>query len=77
MNSDPGESSFCTLSGVRVPLVVRWPGKIPAGSASNGIQSHEDCFVTLAAAAGAADIKEELLKGKKNRIILNLSKFNH
>ena len=44
---------------------MRWPGKIAAGSAANGIQSHEDLYVTLAAAAGATDIKEELLKGKK------------
>ena len=60
-----GEKGTTWEGGVRVPLVVRWPGKIPAGSASNGIQSHEDLFVTLAAAAGAADIKEELLNGKK------------
>ncbi len=60
-----GEKGTTWEGGVRVPLVVRWPGKIPAGSASNGIQSHEDLYVTLAAAAGAANIKEELLKGKK------------
>ena len=60
-----GEKGTTWEGGVRVPAVVRWPGKIPAGSASNGIQSHEDLYVTLAAAAGAADIKEELLKGKK------------
>jgi arylsulfatase len=60
-----GEKGTTWEGGVRVPIVVRWPGKIPAGSASNGIQSHEDLYVTLAAAAGAADIKQELLKGKK------------
>jgi len=60
-----GEKGTTWEGGVRVPIVVRWPGKIPAGSVSNGIQSHEDLYVTLAAAAGAADIKEELLKGKK------------
>jgi len=60
-----GEKGTTWEGGVRVPLVVRWPGRIPAGSASNGIQSHEDLYVTLAAAAGAANIKEELLKGKK------------
>lgn len=48
---------------VRVPMMVRWPGKIPAGSELNGIQSHEDVFVTLAAAAGAPDIKERMAKG--------------
>ncbi len=30
---------------------------------SNGIQNHEDMFVTLAAAAGLPNLKEELLKG--------------
>jgi len=60
-----GEKGTTWEGGVRVPLVVRWPGKIPADSSSNGIQSHEDLYVTLAAAAGATDIKEELLKGKK------------
>ncbi len=40
-------------------------GKIPARSVSNGIQSHEDLFVTLAAAAGLPDLKEKLLKGHK------------
>ena len=60
-----GEKGTTWEGGVRVPIVVRWPGKIPAGSASNGIQSHEDLYVTLAAAAGAANIKEELLEGKK------------
>jgi arylsulfatase len=60
-----GEKGTTWEGGVRVPLVVRWPGKIPAGSSSNGIQSHEDLYVTLAAAAGAGEIKEELLKGKK------------
>ena len=51
--------------GVRVPLLIKWPGRIPAGSTRNGVQSHEDLFVTLAAAAGLADLKSELLAGKQ------------
>jgi arylsulfatase A-like enzyme len=47
----------------RVPCFVRWPGHIPAGEALNGIVSHEDWLPTFAAAAGAPDIKEKLLKG--------------
>jgi len=42
--------------------MVRRPGRLPAGGVSNGIQSHEDLFVTLAA-AGEADIKKKLLDG--------------
>jgi arylsulfatase len=51
--------------GVRVPMMVRWPGKIPAGSELNGIQSHEDVFTTLSAAAGISDIRERIAKGDK------------
>ena len=41
----------------------RWPGHFPAGVTLNGIVSHEDWLPTFAAAAGAPDIKEKLLKG--------------
>ena len=47
----------------RVPCFIRWPGKFPAGVTLNGIVSHEDWLPTLAAVAGAPDIKEKLLKG--------------
>ena len=47
----------------RVPTFVRWPGHFPAGLTLNGIVSHEDWLPTFAAAAGAPDIKERLLKG--------------
>jgi len=47
----------------RVPAFVRWPGRWPAGTTLNGIVAHEDWLPTFAAAAGAADIKERLLKG--------------
>jgi arylsulfatase len=60
-----GEKGTTWEGGVRVPMLVRWPGKIRPGSVSNGIQSHEDLFVTLAAAAGLPDLKQELLAGKK------------
>ncbi len=47
----------------RVPAFIRWPGHFPAGTTLNGIVSHEDWLPTFAAAAGAPDIKEKLLKG--------------
>ena len=47
----------------RVPAFVRWPGNFPAGTTLNGIVAHEDWLPTFAAAAGAPDIKEQLLKG--------------
>jgi arylsulfatase A-like enzyme len=47
----------------RVPEVIRWPGKIKAGSVSNEIISHTDWLPTLLAAAGETDIVEKLKKG--------------
>jgi len=47
----------------RVPAFVRWPGKFPADVTLNGIVAHEDWLPTFAAAAGAPDIKDRLLKG--------------
>src|SRR5262245_57479039 len=47
----------------RVPAMVRWPGKIKAGSISNEIVSHLDWVPTLLAMAGEPDIKGKLLKG--------------
>ncbi len=47
----------------RVPAMVRWPGRIPAGEVLNGIVSHNDWFVTLLAAAGDPDIQDELKAG--------------
>ena len=49
----------------RVPALVRWPGKIPAGKVSNEIMSHLDWMPTLAAAAGDTDLKQRLLKGTR------------
>ena len=47
----------------RVPAMVRWPGRIPAGQVLNGIVSHNDWFVTLLAAAGDTDVADRLKSG--------------
>ena len=47
----------------RVPAIVRWPRKIPAGTVSNEIVSHLDWLPTLVSAAGDPDVKEKLLEG--------------
>ncbi len=39
--------------GIRTPGIIRWPGHIPAGRASNEIVHEIDLFPTLAAAVGA------------------------
>ena len=45
--------------------MIRWPGHIHPGTEANGIQSNEDLYVTLAAAAGLPNLKDDLLKGYK------------
>jgi arylsulfatase A-like enzyme len=47
----------------RVPAMVRWPGKIPAGTVSNTIMSHMDWLPTLVSAAGVKDVGEKLKQG--------------
>jgi arylsulfatase len=49
----------------RIPEMIRWPGKIKAGSVSNEIVQHHDWMPTLLAAAGAADVVDKLKKGYK------------
>jgi len=51
--------------GFRVPMIIRWPGKVPAGKVENGIVSGMDWFPTFVAAAGDPNIVEELKKGKQ------------
>jgi arylsulfatase A-like enzyme len=47
----------------RVPLLVRWPGKIKAGSISNEIVQHHDWLPTFLSMAGAPGISDKLKKG--------------
>jgi arylsulfatase A-like enzyme len=47
----------------RVPELVRWPGRIPAGAISNEIIQHHDWLPTFLAAAGEGDIVEKLKQG--------------
>lgn len=58
-----GEKNTNWEGGYRVPFVIRWPGKLEAGKALNGVTAHNDWVPTLMAAAGQADIKEKLLQG--------------
>jgi arylsulfatase len=51
--------------GFRVPCLVRWPGKVPAGKIENSVISGLDWFPTFLAAAGDPNIAEELRKGKQ------------
>ena len=79
-NSFPGMwrgTYFTGLEGsLRVPFIIRWPGKIPARIVSNEILLESDIMVTLAEVAGGTlptdriyDGKSELdfLMGKKDK----------
>ncbi len=63
----------------RVPALVRWPGKIPAGVVSNEIMSHLDWMPTLLAAAGEPDITTKLKQGHmvgKTKFQVHLDGYN-
>jgi arylsulfatase len=49
--------------GHRIPLLVRWPGVLPAGDVNNGMIAHNDWMPTLLAAAGEPSIVEKLKQG--------------
>jgi arylsulfatase A-like enzyme len=49
----------------RVPELIRWPGKIPAGVVSNEIVQHHDWLPTFLAMAGEPDIVDKCAKGHR------------
>jgi arylsulfatase len=51
--------------GFRVPMIIRWPGRTPAGKVENAIISGLDWFPTFVAAAGNPNIIDELKNGKQ------------
>ncbi|MCX8035441.1 MAG: sulfatase [Candidatus Sumerlaeia bacterium] len=50
--------------GYRVPLIARWPGRIPAGVVNNQMAGIIDIMPTVLAAAGIEPPKERPLDGK-------------
>ncbi len=49
-----GMKSDAWEGGHRVPMIVRWPGRAPAGTVSEALVSLNDLFSTFLAAAGTA-----------------------
>lgn len=49
--------------GQRVPCIMRWPGKIPAGTACGGLATAMDLFPTLAGLAGASIPQDRIIDG--------------
>lgn len=58
-----GEKNSNWEGAYRVPAFIKWPGKFEANKTLNGIVAHEDWLPTFAAAAGNANISEQLKKG--------------
>ena len=44
--------------GIRVPMIVRWPGRIEAGTTTNHVSAFWDILPTLATLAGAKAPKD-------------------
>ena len=51
--------------GFRVPMLVKWPGRIPAGVATGEFMTHEDWVPTIMAGVGEPKVKEQLLTSYK------------
>ncbi|MEC9031210.1 MAG: sulfatase [Planctomycetota bacterium] len=61
----------CYEAGVRVPCIVRWPGKVPAGRASDAIFSTLDFMPTFAALAGFKAPDDRVIDGvDQTRLLL-------
>jgi len=57
-------SYFTAMEGsCRVPFIMRWPGRVPAGEVSNEIVHCVDTFTTFARLAGADVPKDRIIDG--------------
>lgn len=55
---------FTHMEGsLRVPFIIRWPGKIPAGRVSNEIVHEVDTYTTFAKIAGASIPQDRVIDG--------------
>ena len=60
-----GEKGLAKEGAFRVPVVVKWPGRIPAGLATGEFMTMEDWIPTIMAGVGEPGVKEKLLTGYK------------
>lgn len=59
-----GKKNDAEEGGMRVPAVIRWPGKIPAGSVNHELMSTMDLLPTFARLAGAELPSDRVIDGK-------------
>ena len=64
-------SYFTGLEGsLRVPFLIRWPGRVPAGVVSNEIVHETDLFTTFASLAGGEVPQDRIIDGVDQRAFL-------
>jgi arylsulfatase A-like enzyme len=63
--SGPWRGSYFTglEASLRVPFIVRWPGKVPAGAVNNEIMHEIDIFPTIARVAGGKLPDDRIIDG--------------
>jgi uncharacterized sulfatase len=59
-----GMKSTTWEGGFRVPCILRWPGRIPAGNVCNALAVTMDLFATALAVAGAPAPTDRVIDGK-------------
>ena len=64
-SSGPWHGTYFTNweGSLRVPFIIRWPGKVPAGAVSNEIVHEMDLFPTLARIAGGKVPEDRIIDG--------------
>lgn len=65
-----GKKGSCYEGGLRIPCVVRWPGKVKAGSQTNAASYFPDWFPTLCEVS-QAPLPDEALDGVSLAQVLN------
>lgn len=65
-----GKKATMWEGGLRVPAIVRWPGKLPAGRVSDEFLTTLEVFPTLAAAAGTQPPQGVALDGFDMTVVL-------
>jgi len=64
--NDPLRAGKATVfeGGIRVPALMWWPGRLPAGRVSDQVMTVQDVFPTLASAAGGKPLAAKPLDGE-------------
>lgn len=65
-----GNAYGISEGGMRVPLIARWPGRIPAGSTCRELVTLMDLYPTLALLAGAEVPQDRVIDGRDIRPLL-------